>query len=161
MDNDGQTRGMGASSSALARGHTGTNQSRSSPFYFLPPRVFFSAPPHGPTGARHWAQPIVFSVRVYPLASLSPPPPFHLSVCTLLFLLEGREAPLLVFCTPHLHTQLPPPCDQKATEVAWCMKEGTPMCPPSRIKPPQSPLVHISFRFDQNYSKFPIPHNAT
>ena len=38
------------------------------------------------------------------------------------------------------------------------MEEDTQKCPPSCIKPPQCPLVHISFRFGRYHSTFPIFH---
>ena len=38
------------------------------------------------------------------------------------------------------------------------MEEDTQKCPPSCIKPPQCPLVHISFRFGRCHSTFPIFH---
>jgi hypothetical protein len=62
--------------------------------------------------------PIFFSAWASPFSSLLPPPPLHLSMCVLYFLLEDGEVPFLTFCAHHLHTQLPPPRDQKAIEVA-------------------------------------------
>jgi hypothetical protein len=65
-------------------------------------------------------------------------------------------------CYPHLpfplRMQLPPPRHQKATEVAWCIEEDTQKYPPSCIKPPQCPLVHVSFRFGRCHSIFLISH---
>ena len=59
-----------------------------------------------------------FVCMILPICVSSPTPSSHLSMRVLYFLLERKEVPPFVFRALHLHTQLPPPRDQKAIEVA-------------------------------------------